>query len=138
MTESPSIPTPAVLAVLHRGDAVLLVRRANPPDAGLWGFPGGKVERGETLAQATERELLEETGITARACEPITALDVLDEEKGQLRHHYILIALRCEDAEGEPRAGDDALEVRWVPLAGLDDLPLSRDVARLARMTGTR
>ncbi|WP_340138255.1 NUDIX domain-containing protein, partial [Stenotrophomonas maltophilia] len=41
-------PIPATIAVVLRDDQVLLGRRANPPDAGRWGFPGGKIERGET------------------------------------------------------------------------------------------
>ena len=52
---SPS-PVPAVIAVVIHGDRALLVRRANPPDAGLWGFPGGKIEFGETVLEI--RDLL--------------------------------------------------------------------------------
>ncbi|MFX6119029.1 NUDIX domain-containing protein, partial [Acinetobacter baumannii] len=56
-------PIPATIAVVLRDDRVLLVRRANPPDAGRWGFPGGKIERGETIAEAAIRELMEETAV---------------------------------------------------------------------------
>ena len=45
----------------------MLVRRANPPRAGTWGMPGGKIDRGETLFQAAARELAEETGLQATA-----------------------------------------------------------------------
>ncbi len=127
-------PVVAVLAILARGEDVLLVRRANPPDAGLWGFPGGKVEPGETLAAATEREAFEETGIRCAAGRAFTALDAFHHEAGQLRAHYVLIAVPCRWLSGEPVAGDDALEAAWVrlaDLAGRDDL--SADVESLAR-----
>ncbi|MEN7538812.1 NUDIX domain-containing protein, partial [Aurantiacibacter flavus] len=61
MTEGPQRPIAATIAVVLREGQVLLVRRANPPDAGRWGFPGGKIETGETIEQAAIRELYEET-----------------------------------------------------------------------------
>jgi 8-oxo-dGTP diphosphatase len=136
---SPS-PIPAVIAVvIHEGQA-LLVRRANPPDAGLWGFPGGKIEFGETVADAAVRELLEETGVTGEAQDVITTLDILvPSEDGGVRQHYILIAVRCRWLSGTPLAADDALEARWFPLADLDPavLPMSADVDAIAQRAET-
>ncbi|HHX89423.1 MAG TPA: NUDIX hydrolase [Paracoccus sp.] len=128
-------PILAVLAVLIRGDQVLLVQRANPPDAGRWGFAGGKVELGETLQEAAERELLEETGVRARAGDVIGVIDVLERASdGRLLHHFVLIALHCHWRSDEPVAADDAQDARWIALKELETtLPLSRDVATLAR-----
>ncbi|MGI3166336.1 NUDIX hydrolase [Pseudooceanicola sp. 200-1SW] len=131
-------PIPAVLSVCLRGDDVLLVRRANPPDAGLWGFPGGKIDRGETMAQAALRELHEETGLSALSAGPVLgASDVLDHgPDGALRFHYVLLALLCplpEDAPA-PQAADDAQEAAWVPLEQIEALPTSAGVADLARL----
>ncbi|MFE3835569.1 NUDIX hydrolase [Pseudogemmobacter sonorensis] len=128
-------PVPAVLAVVLRDGHALLVRRANPPDAGLWGFPGGRIEPGESLFAAAERELREETGVTARAERVIDALDALDRAgDGGLRHHFVLVAVLCRWQAGEPLAADDALEARWTPVEGMETaLRLSRDVAGLAR-----
>ena len=129
-------PVPAVIAVvIHKGQA-LLVRRANPPDAGLWGFPGGKIEFGETVRTAATRELLEETGIHGEAQEILTTLDILVRDtSGNVQQHYILIAVRCRWISGLPLAGDDALEARWFPVADLDPdkLPMSADVDVIAR-----
>lgn len=137
MPDHPPIqrPIPAVLAVVVNAGQVLLVQRANPPDAGLWGFPGGKVEYGETLLQAAERELLEETGIRAIAQAVIGAVDAWDRgDNGELRQHFILIAVRCLWQSGMPVADDDALDARWVALDEMETaLPLSRDVAMVAR-----
>ncbi len=129
-------PVPAVIAVvIHEGQA-LLVRRANPPDAGLWGFPGGKIDFGETVAKAAVRELLEETSVTGEAQEIITTLDIfVPSGDGGIRQHYILIAVRCRWLSGTPLAGDDALEACWFPIAELDPatLPMSADVDVIAR-----
>lgn len=133
----PAAPRPVVaaLAVVLRGDTVLLVQRANPPDAGLWGFPGGKIEFGEPLLAAAARELAEETGVTAHPLRVIDALDVHDRaENGHLRSHFVLVAVLCTWQSGEPVAGDDARDARWVALRDMETaLPLSKDVAALAR-----
>jgi 8-oxo-dGTP diphosphatase len=131
-----SSPIPAVIAVVIRDDHALLVRRANPPDAGLWGFPGGKIEFGETVKAAATRELLEETGVTAQAQEVITTLDILVPDRaGTVRQHYILIAVRCRWISGDPVAADDALDARWFAIADLDPatIAMSSDVDVIAR-----
>ncbi|WP_116132171.1 NUDIX hydrolase [Tropicimonas sp. IMCC34043] len=128
-------PIAATITVVIRDGRVLLVRRANPPDAGRWGFPGGKVERGETLFEAALRELAEETGVTAQALRIVTAVDAFDHApEGALRHHFILVAVLCRWTAGEPVASDDALDARWIALEGLAtaDLALSLDVAEVA------
>ena len=56
-------PQVLVSAIVMSGDRVLMCRRANPPQAGLWVLPGGFVEFGETLEQAAVRETQEETGV---------------------------------------------------------------------------
>lgn len=129
-------PIAATIAVVPRDGAVLLVRRANPPDVGRWGFPGGKIETGEALLDATIRELREETQVEAEAVEVLTAVDAFDhDETGALRQHFILIAVLCRWRAGEPVAGDDALEARWIAVEALEreDLALSIGVAALAR-----
>jgi len=102
---SPAVgrPVAAVLAVVIRGGEALLVRRANPPDAGLWGFPGGKIEAGETIHAAAARELLEETGVRATPQLAFASLDALDyDADGRLRSHYVLIAVLCRWQACEP------------------------------------
>ena len=141
MAPTEAIPTPAVLAVIVKDEAVLLVRRLNPPDAGLWGFPGGKVEWGETLGQAAERELLEETSVIARAEGVLSALDAFDHRAdGSIGYHFVLIAMLCEYLHGQPVAADDALDATWVPLSRLSGggIPLSADVEAVARLASAR
>ncbi|MCA1744093.1 MAG: NUDIX domain-containing protein, partial [Desulfovibrionales bacterium] len=52
---------------MHLLSGLILIRRANPPSQNMWAIPGGKIKLGETLQQAAEREVLEETGIVVRA-----------------------------------------------------------------------
>lgn len=136
----PPSPRLAVLAVVTRagaeGPEVLLVRRANPPQAGHWGFPGGKVEWGEDLAAAARRELWEETGLDGSDPRPFEAIDLIEDGT-----HHLMIALRLElgpkGCGSEPRARDDALEARWVGAAALPR-PLCDDVERVVALALAR
>jgi ADP-ribose pyrophosphatase YjhB (NUDIX family) len=111
----PDRPIVGVLAVVMRGDRVLVVRRANPPMPGRWGFPGGVLELGETVAQGAMRELLEETGVTAEAAGPLTVIDTIDRDgEGRVRYHYTLVAVIGHWQSGEGVAGDDADEIAWL------------------------
>ena len=128
-------PIVATIGVLFKDGRVLLVRRANPPDAGRWGFPGGKIERGETVKDAAVRELYEETGIVATASRTFNAIDAFDfDTGGKLCHHFVLVAVLCTWVSGSPVAGDDALEASFFDMEDLTntDLALSLDVKEIA------
>ena len=132
-----SRPVLAALAVVLRGDAVLLVRRRNPPDAGRWGYPGGHVEAGETALAAAARELAEETTVLADPVGYLANLDtILPGTDGQLAHHFFLVAVLCRYLGGSPQAADDAEEAAWVPVEQVlsGTLPMSRDVDRVLRL----
>lgn len=127
-------PVLGVLAVVLRPGAALLVRRANAPDKGLWGFPGGKVEAGETLAEAACRELAEETGLGATAGPQLGTREIFRRDAaGRLLYHFFLVAILCDAPTGTLAAGDDAAAARWVPDAQIFDarLPMSDGVAEL-------
>lgn len=119
MPISPALPVPAVGVVCLRDDTVLLIRRGKPPRMGQWSLPGGRIEPGERAVDAALRELMEETGVTAR----ITGLlDVVDGLFPEADRHYVLIDYAAEWVSGEPVAGDDALEARFVPLDQVEAL----------------
>lgn len=123
-------PEVAVLAITVENGKALLVQRKNPPDAGLWGFPGGRVEFGETLQQAAERELHEETGVTATAGAVLGHLENIKEG-----FHYLLFGVLCSNATGTPLADDDALQAEWVDIAEIEagERDLSQHVAETCR-----
>jgi 8-oxo-dGTP diphosphatase len=116
----PDRPIVAVLAVVLRGERVLIVQRAQQPNAGRWGFPGGVLELGETVAEGAMRELYEETGIVA---EPAGWLNVNDavsrDDDGKVQFHYVLIAVRGVWQSGDGIAGDDAAAVAWATRADI-------------------
>jgi 8-oxo-dGTP diphosphatase len=111
----PDRPIVGVLAVVLRGDRALVVRRSNPPMPGRWGFPGGVLELGETVAEGAMRELFEETGVKAEPVGPLTVADSIDRDKeGRVRYHYALVAIIGRWLSGEGVRGDDAEEVAWL------------------------
>jgi ADP-ribose pyrophosphatase YjhB (NUDIX family) len=137
------VPRLGVLAVVLRGPEVLLVCRANPPDAGLWGYPGGKVDWGETIEAAALRELHEETGLRAEVGAVLGQADAISRDAGgAVLFHYHLVAVACRYLGGVPVAGDDALAARWVAQADVlaRRLPMSARVeevlARALAMSG--
>ena len=134
----PRYPRAAVGAVVFRQERVLLVRRGHAPGRGQWAIPGGNIKLGESLQQAAEREILEETGIVIKAGEPVYSFDaIVRDESGAVAYHYIIVDLRADFISGEPRAGDDASDVRWVAAHELDDLALSaRTMELLKRRLG--
>ena len=128
----PAAPVPAVGAVVVHDGSVLLVRRGRAPARGVWAVPGGRVELGETLAEAAEREVREETGVSVRAGEPIWSFDsVIRDEDGRVAFHYVIVDLLAEYVEGEPRARDDALEARWARPEDFPGLLVSRPTLEL-------
>ncbi len=128
-----TLPIAAVIAVVLRGERLLLVRRGNRPDAGRWGFPGGKIEPGETVIAAALRELGEETGVAAEPVEVLTAVDVI-RRIGETLHHYVLVAVLCRWTAGEGAAASDAEELGWFDLAAIRTLDKSPDVERVAEL----
>jgi ADP-ribose pyrophosphatase YjhB (NUDIX family) len=124
------LPKVAVGAIVleHRGDGpfVLLVQRANPPLAARWSLPGGRVERGEKLADALRREVREETGLEVKIGVLVEVVELIDEG-----FHYVILDYACERTSGELRAGDDAHRVEMVSVFDLAEYGVTSDVLRV-------
>lgn len=122
------LPRPLVGAgaIVWRGEAVLLIQRGKAPRLGQWSIPGGRVEWGETVREAALRELMEETGCTA---EIVALCDVVDSilEGG----HIVLVDFTARWTGGEPRAGDDAADARFVPYAEIGALGMWEETVRV-------
>ena len=114
------MPVVAVGGIAVVGGALLMVRRANPPEAGRWSVPGGRVEPGESVTAAVERELWEETGLRVRC----GSLLGWAERRGH-DHHFVILDFEVTTTGPRvPVAGGDAAEVAWVPLAEVAGLAL--------------
>ncbi len=100
--------------IFRQGRLLITQRPAGGHLAGLWEFPGGKREPGETMPQCLRRELAEELGITVEVGECIEMLTHAYPEKTVRLEFYV-----CELTEGEP-TGLDGQQLAWVRLDELD------------------
>jgi len=132
MTNPQQFPKLGASACVWKEGKVLLVQRAKPP-LGLWSLPGGHVELGETAVAAAERELLEESGMTADITEFVGLYEIILERP---LFHYAIACYGGMWRSGEARASSDALDVRWVAPEELDSLdfaPKAREAIARAR-----
>lgn len=104
---------------------ILMVRRGHEPARGTWSVPGGRVEPGETDAEATAREVREETGVHVHVGTYVGTAQVPTDGT-----RYAIAAYRCTPVDGiDPQqvcAGDDADEAGWftpAEIRGLDCSP---------------
>ena len=137
----PQAPRAAV-AVVARASTTppkyALVRRSNPPGAGLWSLPGGGIDVGEETLDAAKRELREETGLEDGLWHPhpfTTADAIYTDEQGRTEFHYLIAETFCAlPSAVHLEAGDDASEARWWSLQDVERMDdVSGDCARVLK-----
>jgi len=106
-------------AVIIKNKKLLLIKRKYGPFKGKWALPGGHVEYGEKVEDATVREAFEETGLKVK---PVKLIGVYSDPKRDPRGYSVGVAYLCKIAGGKVRAGDDAAGVKWWPLDALPEL----------------
>lgn len=117
---APIRPVLAASAAVFREGRVLLARRGQAPSRGLWTLPGGRVEPGETLAEAAAREVMEEVGVACHVLGVAGALDIVQRDaEGALTAHFVVVSHAARWVEGEPGIGPEAAEVGWFLPAAL-------------------
>ncbi len=119
MNSPPQRKRLAASVIVLKRDAVCLVLRPAPPMAGLWSFPGGRLESGETPAEAARRELAEETGLGIGPLVPLGEFDPTGEGA------IALSVFAADWQSGEPIAASDAAEAKFCPFQVLADTPLT-------------
>lgn len=132
--EYPDRPLVGVGAVIIQDDRVVVVKRASEPLKGRWSIPGGMLELGEKLREATAREALEETGLIVEAGDVLDVFDAIYvDPTGLTQYHYVLIDFLCRPVGGELRAGSDVSEARWVAESELEVLGMTENTLKVIR-----
>ena len=125
------IPVVGVGAFILDGPRVLVIQRGRPPGEGLWSVPGGRLEAGETLAQAVAREVREETGLTVEVGPFVCVIERFGDD-----FHFVILDYLARVVGGTLAAGTDAADARWVTDQELASLPTTEglfDVLARAR-----
>ncbi len=130
----PDAPTPNSLVpggsalILDEIGRVLMQRRA---DSGNWSLPGGVMELGETIGQAVVREVHEETGLEVELTGILGVYTdprhIIAYDDGEVRQEFV-IAFNARPVGGELRPSDESIEVRWVPVSELPEMPVHESV----------
>ena len=116
LDKSARMPQPKILNVVLAGithaDSLLLIKRRKPPYAGHWGLVGGKMEFGESVAQAAEREAREETQLPAkfRRVKGVVNENLIDD--GRIVGHFVIFVCQLVADHTDHQASDEG-ELRW-------------------------
>ena len=116
-----SRPETCVGAIVQHNGCLLLIQRGHGSATGRWSVPGGRVEFGETLADAVEREVREETGLDVACGDHVGFVELIEPD-----HHYVIHDFTAE-VVGLPTplvAADDAADAAWVPLDEISTVDL--------------
>ena len=119
----PDSPKVGVGALVFHNNRVLLIKRGKSPSKGMWTVPGGRLELGESLQEAAEREVLEETSVTVKAENPLYIFDmVAKDDNGRIKYHFVIVDIAAQYIEGDPKPGDDAADAGWFKYEELERL----------------
>ncbi len=128
----PQAPIAAVGAVVFKDGKILTIKRGQEPSKGKWSIPGGRIELGETAQEAGIREVREECSIEVEIERVLDAANnIIRDEDGRIKYHYVIIDLLARYVSGEIRAQSDAEECKWVTpqeLVELDLTPMLREM----------
>lgn len=114
MRKTPHLSADIIIELLDRpGRPIVLIERLNPPPG--WAVPGGFVDCGETVERAAIREAREETSLAVR----LTALLGVYSDPARDPRFHTVTAVFVAEAHGEPRAADDAKNLRVFPVDAL-------------------
>ncbi|MBU2532412.1 MAG: NUDIX hydrolase [Alphaproteobacteria bacterium] len=129
-------PKAAASAAIFRDGKVLVGLRGKDPRRLVWSLPGGHIEPGETAREAALREVVEETGVTAKLLGLVDVNDVIiRNQDGSLRAHYVLNIFFGTWIAGDPVAADDCLEARFIALDAIGQLETTERLAHFVSLS---
>ena len=124
----------AVGAIIIKENRILLVKRNKEPGEEAWAIPGGSVRLGETLQEAVEREILEETGLRVKAKDPVYTFDLIKRDhENRIRFHYVIIDLVADLIGGELRPSDDAADAGWFTAEDVESVGVTESTKEFLR-----
>ena len=129
----PAAPVVGVGAVVVKSGKALIVKRGHDPRRGEWSLPGGRVELGETLVDATRREIKEETGLDVEVGPIVEVFDRIHRVGERVRYHFVIVDYLCACVGGELCAGDDAEDAVWVGADEVEAYGVNEHAARVLR-----
>jgi len=130
----PDRPWLGVGGIVFQGDRVLLVKRGREPGLGKWSIPGGVVEIGESVKNAVQREIEEETGLQVEVFDLVEVFErILPDTRGKVLYHYVLLDYLCGIKGGQLKASSDATEAIFYSLAEISFLKLPRETEQVIR-----
>ena len=119
--EYPAHPVVGVGAVVVRDGKALIIKREHEPRKGEWSLPGGLLELGESLQDAAQREIKEETGLDVDVGPVIETFDrVHRDDHGRIQYHFVIVDFVCWSNRGVAVPGSDAEGVAWVTPEEID------------------
>jgi len=101
-----------VLCAIRRTGHILLLRRNNPPYTKLWGLVGGKMDFGEQIGAAAEREAKEETGLDVRFVRLAGVVNETLSSAGSVTHHFTLYVCELQAPDGPTRESPEG-KLQW-------------------------
>jgi 8-oxo-dGTP diphosphatase len=115
---------------VFREGRVLIAQRLVEPAKGLFTFPGGRLEMGETLADCALRELQEEVGVTARIAGFIDHVEtVVRGPSGEVQFHAVVCAFAAHWVAGEPQSSSEIGETIWARPEDVSRWPTTRGLS---------
>lgn len=121
MEKNPTYLFVTAAALIDESGKILVQKRPEgKPMAGLWEFPGGKVEAGETPESALVRELEEELGVDVKEAdiEPVAFASEPVEDQ-----HLVLLLYMCRKWTGSIQSAE-SLDLQWLSIAAIEDLSM--------------
>lgn len=124
--EYPPRPMVGVAALILDGGRVLLVKRKNPPNEGLWSLPGGLVEIGESLEEALSRELMEELNIRVKIGNLFEVANAVQlNAEGKARYHFVIIDYLARPVDRKVRLNPESTASGWFTMEEVKGLDMS-------------
>ncbi|MFW9995453.1 MAG: NUDIX hydrolase [Candidatus Odinarchaeota archaeon] len=114
----PSRPWVSAHAIIFNAEnKILLTKRAAPPKKHYWFPPGGAINLGETVKEGLKREILEETAVKVKNLQFIDYIDgITRDDNNRIAFHFVVFMFSADYLEGDVKAMDDALAVRWLSI----------------------